>query len=63
VRVRARKWVRVLLRAGMQLMHRIVICGFPGSTTFFHIVTNGTIFEEKKIEYKLRFLILCANYV
>jgi len=32
----------------MRLRHN-VICGLPVSTVFFHIIINGTIFEEKKI--------------
>jgi hypothetical protein len=28
-------------------MYRIVICGLPGCTVFFHIVINGTIFGNK----------------
>jgi hypothetical protein len=37
------------------VLHCIVICGLPGSTTFFHIISKGTIFfggggvkEEKR---------------
>ena len=28
-------------------MHLFVICGLSGSTVFFHIIINGTIFEGK----------------
>jgi hypothetical protein len=36
----------------------IVICGLPGSTTFFsHYLINGTIFGKKVIEYKMCVLI------
>ena len=27
-------------------MRRIVICGLPGPTAYFHIISNGTIFEK-----------------
>jgi L,D-peptidoglycan transpeptidase YkuD (ErfK/YbiS/YcfS/YnhG family) len=28
-------------------MRHIIICGLRGSAIFFHIISNGTIFEEK----------------
>jgi hypothetical protein len=27
-------------------MRRIVICGLPGSTIFFRIITNGKVLEK-----------------
>ena len=36
------------------LKPHIVICGLPCSAIFFHVISNGTIFE-KYIEYKMCF--------
>jgi hypothetical protein len=32
-------------------MRHSVTCDLSGSTVFFHILTNSTIFEKKNIEY------------
>ena len=29
-------------------MRHIVVCGLSGSTIFFHVISNETIFEKKK---------------
>ena len=29
--------------------HRVVVCGLSGSTIFFHVISNGTIFGGKKV--------------
>ena len=43
-------------------MRHIVICGLPGSAIFFlHYLINGTIFENRFIEHKMRVLILSAT--
>jgi hypothetical protein len=53
----------VFLALGIQhamRMRRVVICGQPGTTVFFHIILiNSTIFEEKVMEYNVCFDFLC----
>ena len=48
---------RVALLIQHETRSYIAICGLSGSTTFFDIVINGTIFGKKITEYKMCILI------
>jgi hypothetical protein len=41
-------FVALGIQHAMRMRH-IVICGLSGSTAFFHILMNGTIFGKKKL--------------
>jgi hypothetical protein len=42
-------------------MHRIVICGLPGSTIFFHITSQTA--HKKVTEHKMCVLIFSTTFV
>jgi hypothetical protein len=45
-------------------MRHIVICGLPGSTTFFHIISQKVGFSKKKVtEYKMCVLTFSTTFV
>ena len=47
-------------------MRRIVSCGLSGPAIFFHIISNGTVFEKKNllnIKYVFSIQILCENFL
>ena len=44
-------FVALGIQHAMRMRH-IVIFVFPGSTIFFHILINGTIFEKKLLNLK-----------
>jgi hypothetical protein len=49
--------VALVIQHAMRMCH-IVICGLPGTTLLFHIISSGTIFEIRKvIEHKIYVLI------
>ena len=59
-------WVYVSVNLGIrhaESLRHITICGLSGSTIFFtHYLTNGTIFEEKKLlDMKSVFLFYVQN--
>jgi hypothetical protein len=44
-------------------MRDIVICDLSGSAVFFHIIINGTIFENEKLLIIKCVLIFSATFV
>jgi hypothetical protein len=45
-------------------MRNIVICGLPGSTIFFHFISQTALFSKKTVtEYKMRVLIFSTTFV
>ena len=54
-----KQWVLHILSVFVDLgiqhamrMRHVVICGLQGSAVYFHIIVNGTIFEEKILDIK-----------
>ena len=41
----------------------IVICGFPGSVLFFHIISSIEKYRNKNISHKIRVLIFSTTFV
>jgi len=55
-------FVALVIQYEMQVRH-IVICGLPGSTIFFHIISQMTRHSKTSIEQKMCVVTLCETLV
>jgi hypothetical protein len=42
--------------------HHVIICGLPGPTMLFHIISQTAWFLKEGVEYKMSVLIFCTNF-